>query len=344
MKRFTRLFFLAVLAAGLIAYFFFYRPIFGSNVNLSDGEAETAFYIPRGSTYEQIGKKLIDEKIIIEAKSFHRVAKMMNYPRHVNSGKYTIKNGMSNRDLVGLLRSGQQSPVSYTFIKFRTLKDLAAHASESLEMSEMQLMDALQNETLLKKIGNLKPQTVMGIFIPNTYEIYWDITPEDFVKRMYKEYRAFWNDDRNAKRERFKLDRLEVMTLASIVEEETNKNEEKSTVAGVYLNRIRKGWKLEADPTVKFALQDFEIKRLLYEHLEVDSPYNTYKYAGIPPGPICTPSIPSIDAVLNSDRHDYMYFCAKIDGSGLHHFSKSLTEHLNYARDYHQYLDKNNIK
>ena len=161
---------------------------------------------------------------------------------------------------------------------------------------------------------------------------------------MYKEYRTFWNDDRNARRKKWRLSRLEIMTLASIVEEESNKNDERGRIAGVYLNRIRKNWRLEADPTLKFAVGDFELRRILNRHKDIDSPYNTYMYEGIPPGPICSPSIPSIEAVLNGERHDYMFFCARADGSGYHQFSETLTEHLNYANAYHARLDQQGIK
>ena len=211
-------------------------------------------------------------------------------------------------------------------------------------MKEEDLLKVLNNKSFLKRTAGLTPENVLAVFIPNTYQIYWNITPEEFLKRMYKEYRAFWNDQRNELREAKKLDRLEVMTLASIVEEETNKVDEKPSVAGLYLNRIRKRWKLEADPTVKYAVGDFGLRRILNTHLEVDSPYNTYKYQGIPPGPICTPSIPSIEAVLNEEKHDFMYMCARADGSGYHHFSETLEEHLAYARDYHRMLNREGIK
>lgn len=345
-KKYARWIVLTLLLAVVVAYFGFYQPIFGTNVRLEGDATEKEFFIRPGTTYEQVGKKLIDDKILIDARSFHRVAKMMNYPRNVHSGRYVIEDGMSNRELVTRLRSGSQTPVQYTFIKFRSVEELAEHTSQRLAMSPMELLNVLQNETFLKKVGGvgLTPGNVLAIFIPNTYEMYWDINPEQFVERMYKEYRAFWNEGRNAKADQWGLTRLEVMTLASIVEEETNKEDERPTVAGLYLNRVRKGWKLEADPTVKFAVGDFTLRRLLYSHLEVDSPYNTYMYEGIPPGPICTPSIPSIDAVLNGERHDYMYMCARTDGSGYHHFSKTLQEHNNYASQYHNFLDTQGIR
>jgi len=333
-----------ILIGIMLGYFFIYRPIFGSNVQLPDGEQQREFFIPTGMTYDEVGTKLIEEELIIDIKGFHRVAQYMNYPRHIYPGRYIIEDGMTNRELVQLLRSGKQTPIQYTFVKFRTAEELAIHASERLEMSKEDLLLILEDEAYLDRLAKLSPHNVLAIFIPNTYELYWNISPEEFVKRMYKEYRAFWDDNRNDKRQNWRLSRLEVMTLASIVEEETNKEDERPTVAGVYLNRIRKNWRLEADPTVKYAVGDFSLRRILNVHLEIDSPYNTYKYEGIPPGPICTPSISSIEAILNGERHDYMYMCAKADGSGYHHFSETLQEHLNYARDYHRLLNDQGVK
>ena len=344
MKKIARSAFFLLLVAGVLGYFYGYKPVFGPNVKLESGESEREFFIHTGMTYDEVGKKLLSEKIIVNAKSFHRVAEYMNYPNHVYPGRYLIKDGLNNRELVGQLRSGKQAPVEYTFVKFRTKEELAAHASERLEMTEEQLLNVLSSEGFLKKLARLTPDNVLAIFIPNTYEMYWNISPEKFLERMYKEYRAFWSEGRNERRESLKLDRLEVMTLASIVEEETNKIDERPSVAGLYLNRIRKSWKLEADPTVKFAVGDFGLRRILNSHLEIDSPYNTYMYQGIPPGPICTPSIPSIEAILNEEKHDYMYMCAKADGSGYHHFSETLDEHLAYAKEYHRMLNREGIK
>jgi len=322
-----------------------YQWVFAPSVRIEQGDSYD-LYIPTGVDYTYVGEKLLNDKVITRPEGFQRVARQMNYPRHVYPGRYILRDGMSNRELVQLLRSGVQSPITFTFVKFRLPEDFALHIAERFEMSKTEIMYAFEDEAFLSEFG-LTPETVLGIMIPNTYEMYWSknkTSPEDFVKRMYKEYRAFWNDRREAQRKRLGLTRQEVMTLASIVEEETNRNDEKAKVAGVYLNRIRKRMKLDADPTVKFAVGDFTIKRVLNKHLEVESPYNTYKYAGIPPGPICTPSIPSIDAVLADERHEFYYFCAKPDGSGYHKFSQNLTEHLNYARGYHQFLDNNNIR
>ncbi|MEO0899107.1 MAG: endolytic transglycosylase MltG [Bacteroidota bacterium] len=346
MKRLltSPLFWLLLLAGGgFAAYNFVYQPIFGSNVKTPDGK-DLEFFIPTGHDYIEVGNKLLDEKIIKDPRSFHWLAEQMNYPKHVYPGRYIIKNGMSNRELIGLLRSGLREPIDFTFVKFRKKQDLAKHIGERLEMSSQDISDVMEDQSFLKKQGGLNPELAMMIFIPNTYEMHWHIKPKEFYERMFKEYKRFWNEDREAKRKKLNLTRKEVMTLASIVEEETNKNDEKARVAGVYLNRVRKKWPLEADPTVKYAVGDFTLRRILNKHLKYDSPYNTYLYPGIPPGPICTPSIPSIDAILDSEKHDYMFFCAKIDGSGYHHFSKTLAAHEAYAQKYRRMLDQAGIR
>lgn len=334
---------IAVLVLGVLFIYPKYQQVFAPNVRTVDGKPQE-FYIPSGADYIAIGEKLMTEKIISDPQGFHWVAEQMNYPRHVYPGRYILEHGMSTRELVTLLRSGKQTPLNFTFVKFRTKEQLADYVGEKLEMSKKDLLEVLNDAEYLNKHNGLTPETAITVFIPNTYELYWNISAKDFFERMFKEYKTFWSEERNNKRKKLGLNRLQVMTLASIVEEETNKNDEKKTVAGVYLNRVRKKWPLEADPTVKYAVGDFSIKRVLNKHLQVDSPYNTYLYPGLPPGPICTPSIPSIDAVLNGERHNYMFFCAKIDGSGYHKFSETLSEHNAYANQYRAMLTRKGIK
>ena len=321
----------------------YYQRVFSPNVRTPDGKP-TEFFIGSGSDYRMVGEQLLDQKFISDPRAFHWVAEKMNYPRHVYPGRYILNDGMTTRELVTLLRSGKQTPMPFTFVKFRTPEQLAEYTASQLEMSANELLAVLKDQEFLNKHNGLSPETALTVFIPNTYELYWNISAKDFFERMFKEYKTFWNEDRNAKRQNWSLSRLEVMTLASIVEEETNKDDEKRNVAGVYLNRLRNKWPLQADPTVKFAVGDFTIRRVLNKHLQIDSPYNTYLYAGLPPAPICTPSITSIDAVLNGERHDYMYFCAKIDGSGYHHFSRTNAEHEAYARKYRQMLNDRGIR
>ncbi|MDX2249007.1 MAG: endolytic transglycosylase MltG [Bacteroidia bacterium] len=343
-KTLTRpLIILGIVLAIILFALPYYRKVFTPTVKTDDGKAQE-FFVYKGWDYIKVGEQLLAQQLITDPEGFHWVAEQMNYPNNVHSGRYIIENDMSNRELVTLLRSGQQTPINFTFVKFRTKEQLATYVDEKLMMSDKDLLAVMNDREFLDKRSGLTPETSLAIFIPNTYEMYWDIEPEEFYDRMFKEYKRFWSDERNAKREKIGLNRLEVMTMASIIEEETNQNDEKARMAGVYLNRVRDKWPLQADPTVKYAVGDFSIKRVLNKHLQVDSPYNTYLYPGLPPAPICTPSIPSIDAVLNSERHTYMFFCAKIDGSGYHHFSTTQAEHTAYANEYRTMLNQQGIK
>jgi UPF0755 protein len=343
MKKYLLYILIVVLVVLVLLVYPAYRDVFAPSVKITDGDSYD-LYIPTGSDYIKVGETLLRDEVIANVKGFHRVAGWMNYPNTVKPGRYVLKNGMSNRELIQLLRSGQQSPIKFTFVKARQPKDFTEVASKQFEFSASELKLIMQDSAWLWENYKLTPKTALGIMVPNTYEMWWNTPAEDFFARMYKEYRRFWNDTREAKRRKLNLDRMEIMTLASIVEEETNANDEKPTVAGVYLNRIRLKMPLQADPTVKYAVGDFGLKRVLNVHLETESPYNTYKYLGIPPGPICTPSIPSIDAVLTNERHDYLYFCARVEMDGKHHFSKSLTEHNAYAASYHRTLNAKGIR
>jgi UPF0755 protein len=335
---------ISVFLLGILFIYPRYKMVFAPSVSMEEGE-EIEFFIEPGMDYTDVGKKLMELRLIADPEGFHWVAERMNYPNHVYPGRYKLQNGMSNRELVGLLRSGTREPIRYTFVKFRTPEEAAEHASQHFSFGKSEMLQVLNDAEFLKQYSDLTPETALTVFIPNTYEIYWHISPQDFFARMHREYKNFWDrNDRNEKRNKWGLNRLEVMTLASIIEEESNKNDEKPRIAGVYLNRIRNKWPLEADPTVKFAMKDFALKRILNSHLEYDSPYNTYKYPGIPPGPICTPSIPSIDAVLDAERHKYMFFCARADTSGYHHFSETLSEHNAYAATYHEFLNRIGIR
>ena len=213
----------------------------------------------------------------------------------------------------------------------------------NIEADSADIAALLKDEETAKKYGFNK-QTFCSMFIPNTYEFWWNTSAEEFVQRMADEYKKFWNDDRKAKANELGLSQSQVSTLASIVESETQKNDEKARIAGVYINRLKKDWLLQADPTVVFAAGDFTIKRILNKHLEINSPYNTYKYKGLPPGPICIPSTTSIDAVLNYEHHNYMYFCAKEDFSGYHNFATTNAQHEANARRYHDALRKAGIR
>lgn len=332
---------LVILVGGGFKIFQLYQQVEEPNINL-DGKKEVYIYIPTGSDYKDVTNILYANNYIINRASFEWVAEKKGYAALVKPGKYQLKEGMSNNQLVNLLRSGKQVPVKLVFNKIRTKDRFAGIISNQIEADSLELLNLLNNESFLSDYG-LNRETALCLFIPNTYEFYWNTDAKAFVKRMDKEFENFWNKSRLEKANSMGLSREEVITMASIVEEETVKNDEKPRVAGVYYNRIKKGMRLQADPTVRFAVGDFEIKRILTKHLSIDSPYNTYRKAGLPPGPICIPTISSIDAVLNYEKHSYLYFCAKDDFSGYHAFAKTLQQHNVNAEKYRKALNKNRI-
>ena len=250
---------------------------------------------------------------------------------------------MSNIQLVRLLRSGNQVPVKVTFNNVRTKEDLAEKITANLEVSKEQFLDLLQDSVYIRKF-DFDEETIMSMFIPNTYELWWNTSAEGLFDRMYREYQSFWTEDRKQKAKSLGLSQKEVSTLASIVQAESQKADERPKIAGVYLNRMKIGMPLQADPTLVFATGDFTLKRILNVHKEIESPYNTYKYTGLPPGPINLPDINSLNAVLNAEQHKYMYFCAKEDFSGYHNFTTSYSEHLANAARYQAELNKRGIK
>ncbi len=293
--------------------------------------------------FGDVVKKLEASRSVKNMKSFIKTAEKLDYPANIVSGRYELVDGMSNRELLHKLINGRQTPIRITFNNIRTKEILAQRLSDQLRMDSAAMFRVLDDEEILSCYG-LNPATAVCLFIPNTYEVYWDISPENLLERMKREYDKFWTEDRLMKLNDVGLDRIEVSILASIVEEETIKKDEKPIVAGLYLNRIHKGIPLQADPTVKFAHQDFSLKRVYKKHLTIDSPYNTYKYAGLPPGPIRIPSIESIDAVLNYQDHNYYYMSAKEDFSGYHNFALTLEEHNQNAEKYRRELNRRGIK
>ena len=318
-----------------------YKRILSTNVK-ADGDSPAHLYIPTGSDFEDVMSLLAGDGLIMDTASFRWVAVKKNYPRHVYPGRYLIPESCSNNCLVGLLRSGKQDPVQLVFNNIRTLQKLASVVSLQIEADSAELLSLFRDENLLRKY-DLTRETVMGVFIPNTYEIYWNTSAEEFLERMIREYRAFWNEERRAQAEKIGLEPMEVMILASIVDEETFIREEEPIVAGVYMNRLERRIRLHADPTVKFAVGDMGITRVLKKHLEVDSPYNTYRHGGLPPGPIVIPSISAIDAVLQHEHHNYLYFCAREDFSGYHNFASTISQHNRNARLYQRALDQRKI-
>jgi UPF0755 protein len=316
-----------------------YRMVYSPNVIVTNG---SYLYIPTGSDVDDVRQILQESQLLKDIRSFDWVADKKNYKNHVYPGRYKLTNRMNNNDFINILRSGSQEPVQLVFNNIRTKEQLSARVSSQIEADSADIMNLLSNKQYISRFGfNL--QTVLSVFIPNTYELYWNTNATGFVERMAEEYKKFWNEERKYKAESIGLTLNEVSTLASIIDEESIWEEEKQIIAGVYLNRLRKSIRLQADPTIRFAMGDFTVRRILKNHLDVDSPYNTYKYAGLPPGPIVLPSISGIDAVLNAEEHEYLYFCAKEDLSGYHCFSKTLVQHNRYARLYQQALNQQKI-
>jgi UPF0755 protein len=333
---------LAFLAIIAIAGYKFYNRIYFPNLYLLESRV-SYIYIPTGASFETVLKSLNENATLGDADSFIWLAKKMEYDKNIRPGKYQIHDKMSNKELVTLLKSGRQIPVRVVFNNVRVKAQLVSIVSGQIEADSVSLMKALNDKALLAKYG-ITPANSISLFITNTYEFYWNTSAEGFIERMAREHNKFWNETRLDKAKKLNLTPAEISVLASIVEQETRKNDEKPVVAGVYLNRIRRNWKLEADPTLVFAAGDFTIKRVLNIHKEIDSPYNTYKYAGLPPGPICIPSIVSIDAVLNHKKHEYMFFCAREDFSGYHSFAKTYQEHLINANRFRKELNRRKIR
>lgn len=296
------------------------------------------FHIKTGSGYDVVREKLLNEGIIRSGFFFDKLSGRAGYVNHVKPGRYEIKEGMSLLNLVRMLKSGRQSAVRLVINKLRTKEDFASKIGKLMEADSTEAISFLNNIDSLAPY-QLDTNTVMTTIIPNSYMVWWNGPFRKVFDRLHEQQAMFWEGERTEKAQALGLSPQQVYTLASIVEEESNKNDEKDKIASVYLNRIRKGMRLEADPTVKFAMRDFGLKRILKIHLAYESPYNTYQNKGLPPGPICTPSIPSIDAVLNAPETDYIFFAAKPEFNGYHNFASTYTQHLVYANAYRRALD-----
>ena len=345
-KSFFKKFILSLVAvlflSGAITASLFYSRIYQSNVSL-DYQKQVFIYIPTDASFEDVLKQLTEKGIIISSSSFRWISEKKHYIKNIKSGRYLIQDGMNNNELVNLLRSGRQTPVNVVFNNIRTKEEFAGKISHQLELDSAQIIEAMLDTAFLNPL-NLNAFTVSSLFIPNTYEFYWNTTVTSFLSRMVAEHHHFWNESRQSKAKRLNLTKEEVVTLASIVEKETLQTSEQPVVAGLYLNRLKKSMKLQSDPTVIFAIGDFSIRRVLKKDLKYDSPYNTYKYKGLPIGPISIPSIRAIDAVLNYQKHEYLYMCAKEDFSGYHNFAKSVRQHYANAAKYRKALNDKNIK
>jgi len=324
--------------AGAIGYQYYER-IFLPNVPKE--LKQNLVQIPTGSSFEDVVTILKKNEIIKDEEGFRWVADQMKYVKpKMRSGQFEIQPGWSNRQLISHLRNGKQTPVKLVLTNERLPEEVAEKAARFIEADSKSIAQLLTDPDFLAQ-HQYTPETAISMIIPNTYELFWNTDANGFFDRMKKEHQRFWDkDDRKAKAKALELSPEEVYTLASIVERETNKNQEKARIAGVYLNRLEKGMLLQADPTVVFATRDFTTRRVLNRHLEFDSPYNTYKYTGLPPGPISMASIASLDAVLNAEDHNFIFFCARPDNSGLHAFAKNLAGHNQNARKYRRWLSK----
>jgi UPF0755 protein len=299
-------------------------------------------YIPTGATFNQVTDTLDKYLEITSRRLFIWIAGKKNYSSHIKPGKYLIKGKMSHLALINILRSGNQTEVKVTFNNIRNIFQLAGKVGGQIEADSALIALFLSDPDNYAKDGFTK-ETVISVFIPNTYRMYWNTSARGFYDRMLKEYRKFWTKERVARAASENLTPLEVSILASIIDDEVAKAEEKPRIAGVYINRLKRGMPLQACPTIKFALNDFTITRVLNKHLQVDSPYNTYKHKGFPPGPIGCPTVEGLEAVINYEKHDYLFFAAKADFSGYHNFSKTLAEHNRYANEYQRELDRRKI-
>ena len=303
---------------------------------------EVYIYIDEERDYETVVDQLKEKVELPNEDVFRLLADRMNYPNMVKTGRYAIEDGMTMPDLIRALRSGSQVPINLTFNNIRTMENLAGRLSSQLMADSISILDVLNDTSVAAKYG-FNEQTFGSMFIPNTYEVYWDTNVESLIERMKREYDSFWNTERRAKAEKLGLTPLEVTTLASIVEEEATYTDEYPIVAGLYINRLNRGMRLEADPTVKFAVGDATLRRILFKHLEVESPYNTYKIDGLPPGPIRIPSTSAINATLSPAQHNYIFMCAKDDLSGRHNFAVTHAEHARNARAYQRALNERGI-
>lgn len=329
-------FFLLLLIGGGIGAYFLFIPNFTP-------QQTSYIYIYPDKDFENVCVQLEDSANCKNITTFKEVAKYLKYPEKMRTGRYAVKPGMNNLDLIRDLRNGNQVPVRVTFNNIRIKDELAVRLSEQLMIQSNDLLDIMNDNAYVESLG-FTPQTIKAMFIPNTYEIYWNVSAEQFMQRMKREYDSFWTASRRDKADKIGISPVQVSILASIVEEESAVADEYPIIAGLYINRLHKGIPLQADPTVKYALGNFAIQRVLFEHLKIDSPYNTYLNEGLPPGPIRIPSIRGIDAVLNYKKHNFLYMCAKEDLSGRHNFAVTLAEHNRNANRYRAALNQLGIR
>lgn len=318
---------------------FYYLRYFGPNVS----DKQEFLYIRTGSTFKDVYKTIADQGIVKDTTSFLSSAENMNYINRVKPGKYKLTAGMSNRSFINMLKSGNQEPVTVAFHNLRLKTQFAGFVSKKLEPDSISIIRLLES-TKFAEANGFTTDNIYTVFIPNSYQFYWNTTPEKFFNRMLANYQKFWTPERKEKAAALELSPVQVSILASIVDSEALHDQEMPTIAGLYINRLQKGMKLQSDPTVIFAMNDFTIKRVLNKYLVKDSPYNTYMYAGLPPGPVMMPSVNAINAVLDYKKTGYIYMCAKEDFSGYHNFATNEAEHKINADKWRQALNDRNIK
>lgn len=328
---------LLALAGGGLAYWYGFRD--NVSPDLKDG---FALYIPKGSTFDDVVQQLEEKHVLRSLSSFKLIAQIRRYGGSVKPGRYEIKRGLNNWKLVEKLRAGAQDQMKLRIGSHRTIDEVAGEIAAQVDLDSAGISAKMRDAAFLKSYG-VDPKTIRNLLIPNTYFVYWTLSENELFAKLKTNFDEFWNADRKEKAKVQGLTVHQVMTLASIVQAETYLAKERPTVAGLYLNRLRGNIPLQADPTLIYAAGDFTIKRVLNEHKLIDSPYNTYMYAGLPPGPINNPELSAIEAVLNPEHHDYIYMCAKSDFSGYHNFSKTLAQHNQYAREYQAALNKRKV-
>ncbi|HLO43481.1 MAG TPA: endolytic transglycosylase MltG [Leadbetterella sp.] len=341
-KKFVAYLLVIVSTLAATMAFYFWQVAFSPNLNV-DGKEKFVLYVPKNSTYESLMDSLHKHKIINDEVAFGFMTKRMGLRESIKPGRYEIKPNAANKEIISKIRSGNQDAVKLTFNNVRTKEDLIKKIGTKLDFDSNVLLEKLKNEQECQKYG-FTSETIMCMFLPDTYFIYWTTDVDEFLDRMQSEYKKFWNEKRLAQANAINMTPVQVGVMASIVQSETNKADEMPRVAGVYVNRIATNMPLQADPTVKFAVGDFTLKRILTKHLQTSSPYNTYINTGLPPGPIALPERVALDAVLEYEKHNYTYFCAKEDFSGYHNFAATYTEHLKNADIYQAALDARGIK
>ncbi len=331
-----KLAFFLILSTLTITFIFYGYQIFYTPNILVDGD-DKVFTIHSGATFRKVQEDLGKGRFVNDMVSFSFLARLNDYDKNIMPGRYLLRRNMTNMEAIRVLQSGGRQAVNVTFTHVRLLDELAEKITKNTGVSPAEFNDAMDDFISSNNEGFTR-ENVIGMFLPNTYQVYYNVLPDELIERMLSEYKRFWNDERLAKAKEIGLTPKEVSTLASIVQAESVKPDEAPIIAGLYINRLKMDMPLQADPTLVFAVGDFTLKRVLNEHKAVDSPYNTYKYAGLPPGPINMPQIASIDAVLNYKKHTYIYMCAKEDFSGNHNFAATLDEHGRNARKYQKAL------